>query len=161
MRLALQVNGTTRFMEIEPRETLADTLRDGANLTALHLGCEGGSCGACTVLLDGEPVRPCIVLAVTTEGRQIRTLEGLVSDPLMIALKTAFHEEHALQCGYCTPGMLIAARDILLRHTQPDDATIRRELAGHICRCTGYMGIVAAIRRVGEALPKTSQLSAP
>ena len=156
MRLALHVNGAPRVMELEARDTLADTLRDGAALTALHLGCEGGNCGACTVLLDGEPVRSCIVLAVTVEGREIRTLEGLTADPLMIALKAAFHEEHALQCGYCTPGMLIAARDILRRHARPDDATIRRELAGHICRCTGYMGIVAAIRRVGHATSERS-----
>ncbi|MBP0495719.1 (2Fe-2S)-binding protein [Pararoseomonas indoligenes] len=156
MRLSLHVNGTTRAVEAEPRDTLADTLRDGAALTALHLGCEGGSCGACTVLLDGEPVRSCIVLAVTVEGREVRTLEGLAGDSVTEALKRAFHEEHALQCGYCTPGMLVTARDILRRFPGPDEAMIRRELAGQICRCTGYMGIVAAIRRVGEALQETS-----
>lgn len=157
MRLVLHVNDATRTVEAEPRDTLADTLRDRAGLTALHLGCEQGACGTCTVLLDGEPVRSCIVLAVTAEGREIRTLEGLAGDPVTEALKRAFHEEHALQCGYCTPGMLVTARDILSRFPRPDEATIRRELAGQICRCTGYMGIVAAVRRVGEALHETAE----
>ena len=160
MRLSLHVNGAMRAVEAKARDTLADTLRDGAALTALHLGCEGGSCGACTVLLDGEPVRSCIVLAVAAEGREIRTLEGLAGDPVTEALKRAFHEEHALQCGYCPPGMLVTARDILRRFPRPDETTVRRELAGQICRCTGYMGIVAAIRRVGEVLHEISEAGA-
>ena len=145
MRTELAVNGVRRAIEAEARETLADTLREREGLTGLHLGCEHGSCGACTVTLDGAPVRSCLVLTAMCEGRVVQTLEGLRDDPTMQALKRSFHECHALQCGFCTPGMLMTARDILLRFPRLDEATVRRELAGQICRCTGYVGIVAAI----------------
>jgi carbon-monoxide dehydrogenase small subunit len=145
MQTALTVNGRPARIEAEARETLADTLRERLGLTGLHLGCEHGSCGACTVLVDGAPARSCLVLTAMCEGRAVDTLEGLKADPAMLSLKRAFHECHALQCGFCTPGMLITARDILLRYEVLDEATVRRELAGQICRCTGYVGIVAAI----------------
>lgn len=154
--ISLTLNGRARDIAVEARETLAGFLRDGCNLTGTHLGCEHGACGACTVLLDGDPVRSCIVLAVATDTRDVRTIEGLRDDPLMMLLRRTFHEEHALQCGFCTPGMLITARDILRRHKAPDEATIRRELAGQICRCTGYVGIVEAIRRAGAELATTT-----
>ncbi|WP_424140201.1 (2Fe-2S)-binding protein [Roseomonas chloroacetimidivorans] len=147
--ISLTLNGKVRTQEVAPRETLADFLREGCNLTGTHIGCEHGACGACTVLVDGMPARSCIHLAVMAEGRDVRSIEGLRDDPVIVLLRRHFHEAHALQCGYCTSGMLVTARDILLRFEAPDEATIRRELAGQICRCTGYVGIVEAIRRAG------------
>jgi carbon-monoxide dehydrogenase small subunit len=157
MRLALGVNGSPVTAEVEPRTSLADFLRESRLLTGTHLGCEHGVCGACTVLLDGEPVRSCIAYAVDCEGRDVRSIEGLDDDPVAAALRAAFTAEHALQCGYCTPGMLVTARDIVLRLPDADDERIRLELAGNLCRCTGYVGIVRAIRRVLEARPETTQ----
>jgi carbon-monoxide dehydrogenase small subunit len=150
--LNLTVNGQSVAAEVEPRTHLADFLREQAGLTGTHLGCEHGVCGACTVELDGAPARSCIQFAVRCEGAQVRTIEGFDDDAVMQQLRTAFNAEHALQCGYCTPGMLITARDIVTRLPQlvnaPDEARIRRELAGNLCRCTGYQGIVRAIQRV-------------
>ncbi|MCK8784499.1 (2Fe-2S)-binding protein [Roseomonas sp. NAR14] len=151
-RINLTLNGRAQHREVEPRQTLADFLRDGCDLTGTHLGCEHGACGACTVLIDGLPARSCIHLAVRADGCDVRSIEGLRDDPLTVLLRRHFHEAHALQCGYCTPGMLVTARDILRRFPAPDEATIRRELAGQICRCTGYVGIVEAIRRAGAEL---------
>jgi carbon-monoxide dehydrogenase small subunit len=158
MRLALTVNDSPVTAEVEPRTSLADFLRESRLLTGTHLGCEHGVCGACTVLLDGEPVRSCIAYAVDCEGRDIRSIEGLDDDPVAVALRAAFTAEHALQCGYCTPGMLVTARDIVLRLPDADEERIRLELAGNLCRCTGYVGIVRAIRRVLAAPPETSRL---
>ena len=154
MRLALSVNGAPVTAEVEPRTSLADFLRDGQLLTGTHLGCEHGICGACTLLLDGEPVRSCITFAADCEGRDIRSIEGLDDDPVAAALRAAFTAEHALQCGYCTPGMMVTARDIVMRLPDADDERIRLELAGNLCRCTGYVGIVRAIRRVLEERPQ-------
>ena len=145
-RVSLTVNGESVAAEVEPRTHLADFLRDALRLTATHLGCEHGVCGACTVLIDGEPARACIALAVSLDGADIRTLEGLQGDPLMERLKRAFHEEHGLQCGFCTPGMLISARDLLQRRPDADEREIRVAMSGNLCRCTGYQGIVRAIR---------------
>jgi carbon-monoxide dehydrogenase small subunit len=156
MRLALTVNGSPVAAEVEPRTSLADFLRESQLLTGTHLGCEHGICGACTVLLDGEPVRSCIAYAVDCEGRDVRSIEGLDDDPVAIALRAAFRAEHALQCGYCTPGMLVTARDIVLRLPEADNERIRLELAGNLCRCTGYVGIVKAIRRVLTTRPEIS-----
>jgi len=158
MRVALEVNGSPVTAEVEPRTSLADFLRERRLLTGTHLGCEHGVCGACTVLLDGEPVRSCIAFAVDCDGRDVRSIEGLDDDPIAAALRAAFTAEHALQCGYCTPGMLVTARDIVLRLPDADDERIRLELAGNLCRCTGYVGIVRAIRRVLEAPPETARL---
>ncbi|WP_431284332.1 (2Fe-2S)-binding protein [Humitalea sp. 24SJ18S-53] len=155
--ISLILNGKARTSTVLPRDTLAGYLRDGCQLTGTHLGCEHGACGACTVLLDGEPVRSCIVLAVTADAREVQSIEGLRDDAIMVLLRKAFHEAHALQCGFCTPGMLITARDILRRHHAPDETLIRRELAGQICRCTGYVGIVEAIRCAGAELAATPQ----
>jgi carbon-monoxide dehydrogenase small subunit len=158
MRLALTVNGSVVAAEVEPRTSLADFLRESQLLTGTYLGCEHGVCGACTVLLDGEPVRSCIAYAVDCEGRDVRSIEGLDDDPVAIALRAAFRAEHALQCGYCTPGMLVTARDIVLRLPEADDDRIRLELAGNLCRCTGYVGIVRAIRRVLVGRPEIAPL---
>ena len=146
------VNGQSVAAEVEPRTHLADFLREHEGLTGTHLGCEHGVCGACTVELDGAPARSCIQFAARCEGAQVRTIEGFDDDAVMQRLRTAFSAEHALQCGFCTPGMLITARDIVTRLPHlvnaGDEARIRRELAGNLCRCTGYQGIVLAIQRV-------------
>ncbi len=134
--------------DVEPRLHLADFLREHLNLTATHLRCEQGACGACTVLIDGQPARSCITYAAMCDGAAITTIEGLEDDPVMVALRRAFSEEHGLQCGYCTPGMLVTARDIVIRLPDADQARIRTELSGNLCRCTGYVGIVRAISRV-------------
>jgi carbon-monoxide dehydrogenase small subunit len=150
--ITLTVNGNTVQKAVSDRTHLGDFLRDVVQLTGTHLGCEHGVCGACTVLLDGEPVRACITYAVACEGRAITTIEGYESDPVMSRLRAAFQTHHALQCGYCTPGMLATARDIILRLPQADEQRVRIELAGNLCRCTGYMGIVAAILAVLQDL---------
>jgi len=147
-RVTLTVNGAVVSAEIEPRTQLADFLRETCLLTGTHIGCEHGVCGACTVLLDDAPARSCIAYAAACEGMAVRTIEGLQADPIMQRLRHAFTAEHALQCGYCTPGMLVTARDIVLRLPHADAARIRLELAGNLCRCTGYAGIVRAISRV-------------
>ncbi len=150
--ITLTVNGQSIQKTVSDRTHLGDFLRDTVQLTGTHLGCEHGVCGACTVLLDGEPVRACITYAVACEGRSITTIEGYDSDPVMSRLRVAFQAHHALQCGYCTPGMLATARDIILRLPQADEQRVRIELAGNLCRCTGYMGIVSAILAVLQDL---------
>ena len=148
--VVIEVNGAKVTQTVEPRETLADFLRERCQLTATHLGCEHGACGACSVVLDGEVTRSCLQLAVMCDGRVVTTLEGLRGDEVTEILRRHFHEGHALQCGFCTPGMLVMARDILRRHRRPDAQTVRHELSGQICRCTGYANIVAAIVAAGE-----------
>ena len=150
--ITLTVNGNNIQKTVSDRTHLGDFLRDVVQLTGTHLGCEHGVCGACTVLLDGEPVRACITYAVACEGRAITTIEGYESDPVMSRLRAAFNVHHALQCGYCTPGMLATARDIILRLPNADEQRVRIELAGNLCRCTGYMGIVSAILAVLQDL---------
>lgn len=144
----LSVNGRSFAAEVEPRQSLADFLRDELLLTGTHLGCEHGVCGACTLLIDGRPARSCITWAVACDGAEVRTIEGFEDDAVMNELRRAFSEEHGLQCGYCTPGMLISARDVVLRLPEADDRRIRIEMSGNLCRCTGYVGIVRAVRRV-------------
>ena len=148
MNLELLVNGRAVQVEAEPREHLADLLRGTLRLTGTHIGCEHGVCGACTIELDGAPARSCILHAGSCGGATIRTIEGFDDEPVMGALREAFSAEHALQCGYCTPGMLITARDIVLRLPEADEARVREELSGNLCRCTGYRGIVRAVLRV-------------
>jgi aerobic carbon-monoxide dehydrogenase small subunit len=150
-RLELCVNGRSISAEVEPRTHLADFLREKLMLTGTNLGCEHGVCGACTLMIDGAPMRSCLVPALACAGAQVRTIEDFDRDPLMGELRAAFSAEHALQCGYCTPGMLATARDIVTRLPQADDARIRRELSGNLCRCTGYVGVVRALRRVLDA----------
>lgn len=147
-KLSLIVNEHPVEGSVEARTSLADFLRGELALTGTRLGCEHGVCGTCTVLMDGVPVRSCIILAVACEGRSIRTIEGFDDDPTMSRLRQAFSSEHALQCGFCTAGMLISGRDIVDRLGAPDEARIRKELNGNLCRCTGYLGIVRAIQRV-------------
>lgn len=156
MRVSLTVNGAAVTAEVEPRTQLADFLREECLLTGTHIGCEHGVCGACTVLLDDAPARSCIAYAAACEGADVRTIEGLEDDPITQRLRAAFTAEHALQCGYCTPGMLVTARDIVLRVPNADEARIRLELAGNLCRCTGYAGIVRAIGRVLREEPRAA-----
>jgi aerobic carbon-monoxide dehydrogenase small subunit len=151
-RIRLRVNGKVAADDVPARLSLADYLRERRNLTGTHLGCEHGVCGACTVLIDGEPARACLTFAVACDGREIRTIEGFDGDPIMTALREAFHKHHGLQCGFCTPGMLVTARDIIKRNRAGSDQDIRKELAGNICRCTGYTNIVAAIAAAAAAV---------
>jgi aerobic carbon-monoxide dehydrogenase small subunit len=143
--ISIQVNGRGFSRQAEPRMHLGDFLRDELHLTGTHLGCEHGVCGACTVLVDGQPTRSCITFAVACEGREVTTIEGYEDDAVMRRLRQAFTRHHALQCGFCTPGMLTTARDIVLRLPEADEACVRLELSGNLCRCTGYQGIVDAI----------------
>jgi len=151
VQVALTVNGERVTALVEPRTHLGDFLREHCRLTGTHLGCEHGVCGSCTVLIGGEPVRSCLTYAASCDGGDVRTVEGFPEDELMQALREAFSREHALQCGFCTPGMLIAARDLVLRKPDADERQIRVEMSGNLCRCTGYLGIVNAIRGVIEA----------
>ena len=148
--ISTTINGRPVQSSVEPRTNLADLLREELRLTATHLGCEQGVCGACTVLIDGEVARACIALAVGVDGSDIRTLEGLENDPLMRILKAAFHEKHGLQCGFCTPGMLISAWDLLRRKPHVSESEIRIAISGNLCRCTGYQGIVRSIQSAAE-----------
>ncbi|KJC48547.1 carbon monoxide dehydrogenase [Bradyrhizobium sp. LTSP849] len=149
--IALNVNRRALEALAEPRTSLADFVRDKLDLTGTHLGCEHGVCGACTVLLDGVPARSCITYAAACEGADITTIEGLDEDEVTVELRAAFTREHALQCGYCTPGMLVSARDLVLRLPDADERRIRVGLSGNLCRCTGYVGIVRAVQSVIEA----------
>jgi carbon-monoxide dehydrogenase small subunit len=149
--IALTVNQRAVQALAEPRTNLADFVREKLDLTGTHLGCEHGVCGACTVLLDGVPARSCITYAVACDGAEVTTIEGLDEDSVTTELRAAFTREHALQCGYCTPGMLVSARDLVLRLPQADERLIRVGLSGNLCRCTGYVGIVRAVQSVIEA----------
>ena len=142
----LTVNGTVFEREVEPRRLLADFLREDLGLTGTHVGCEHGVCGACTVLLDGDSARSCLTLAVQADGAEIETVEGLGTMDALHPLQRAFREHHALQCGFCTPGMLMTALDLLRKHPSPSDEEIRDGLSGNLCRCTGYEHIVRAVR---------------
>ncbi len=161
MTIRFNVNDVAVEADIAPRTHLADFLREDLLLTGTHIGCEHGVCGACTILIDGEPARSCITFAATCAGRDVKSIEGLEDDPVMAALRAAFTAEHALQCGYCTPGMLVTARDIVLRLPDADEDRIRLELAGNLCRCTGYNGIVRAIRHVLQDRPDVAASERP
>ncbi|AIJ26129.1 (2Fe-2S)-binding protein [Amycolatopsis methanolica] len=144
--ITLAVNGATLTAEAEPRISLADFLRDKLGLTGTHLGCEHGVCGACTVLLDGYSARACLVLAVTAQRHEITTIEGIAQDGELDEVQQAFSEQHGLQCGFCTPGFVMATQEFLAEGHPTDDATIRDQLGGNICRCTGYSAIVRAVQ---------------
>ncbi len=143
--ITLNVNGRTQTTLAEPREILADVLRDRLGLTGTHLGCEHGVCGACTVLLDGEMVRSCLLFAVQAQGAEITTIEGLETDGELHPMQKAFSEYHGLQCGFCTPGMILAGVDLLKRNPDPSPDEVREDMGGNICRCTGYQKIVESV----------------
>jgi aerobic-type carbon monoxide dehydrogenase small subunit (CoxS/CutS family) len=150
--IRLRVNGGERSAETDVRRTLADFLRDDLGLTGTHLGCEHGICGACTVLLDGASVRSCLLLAVQAEGAEVVTVEGLADGAELHPLQQAFWDEHALQCGFCTPGFLLTAVELLAENPDPSEEEIREAIGGNLCRCTGYVNIVTAIRRAAKAM---------
>ena len=152
MRFSVDVNGETRTADVEPRTLLSDFLRHDLGLTGTHVGCEHGVCGACTVQVDGEPVRACLMFAVQTAGRSVRTVEAMApSEHELHPLQQAFHEEHALQCGFCTAGFLMTLEPFLRDRPDASEEEIREAIAGNLCRCTGYEGIVAAVRTAGAA----------
>jgi aerobic-type carbon monoxide dehydrogenase small subunit (CoxS/CutS family) len=148
--ITVSINGRRYEGEVEPRTLLSDFIRHQARLRGTHVGCEHGVCGACTVQLDGEPIRSCLMLAVQADGRSVRTVEGLADGGELTALQRAFSEHHALQCGFCTAGFLMTADALLRRRLHPSEREIREELAGNLCRCTGYEGIVAAVLAVAS-----------
>ncbi len=154
--ITLDVNGATRTTEVEPRALLASVLRDQLDLTGTHIGCDTSQCGACTVLLDGRAVKSCTVLAVQAEGKQITTIEGLSGDGRLHPLQQAFWEKHGLQCGFCTPGMILTAVDLLSQNPTPSEAEIRHALEGNLCRCTGYQNIVQSIAAGAKAMAKSA-----
>ena len=150
--IELMVNGETRAARAEPRTLLSDFLREGLGLTGTHVGCEHGVCGTCTVLVDGESVRSCLMFAVQAEGAQVRTVEGLGTADDMHPLQEAFWEKHGLQCGFCTPGMLMAAVELLENTPAPGVEDIREAISGNLCRCTGYQTIVEAVQAAAERM---------
>lgn len=153
-RLRLAVNGTEHELVVEPRRTLLDVLRVDLRLTGTHAGCEHGVCGACTVLLDGETVRSCLLFALQADGARVLTVEGLARKEGLHPLQEAFSEEHGLQCGFCTPGILLAAHELLERRPDPSPVEIREALSGNLCRCTGYRDIVRAVEAAAGKLSR-------
>jgi carbon-monoxide dehydrogenase small subunit len=153
VRIAVEINGASYEGDVEPRTLLSDFIRHDAGLTGTHVGCEHGVCGACTVQVDGETVRSCLMLAVQCRGRSVLTVEGLAPDDAPLhPLQRAFHEHHALQCGFCTPGFLLAAEALLRERPDPSEREVREALAGNLCRCTGYEGIVDAVLDVAAQM---------
>ena len=151
-RIAVTVNATRREAEVEPRELLVYFLREQLGLTGTSVGCDTTTCGACTVLLDGRSVKACTVLAVQADGRDVTTIEGIARDGELHPLQRAFHEEHALQCGYCTPGMIMAGLGLIQEDGELSEEQIRKGLEGNLCRCTGYHNIVKAIQRAAQEM---------
>jgi aerobic carbon-monoxide dehydrogenase small subunit len=151
--VTMTVNGASRTAEIEPRTLLVHLLREHLNLTGTHVGCDTSNCGACTVWLDGEAVKSCTVLAVQADGHDVTTIEGISENGELHAMQQAFHESHGLQCGYCTPGMVMTAIKLLEHNPSPTDEEIRHGLEGNLCRCTGYENIVAAVRSAAAGVP--------
>ena len=166
MRVTLHVNGAERSGDVEPRVLLVDFLRSNLRLTGTHIGCDTSSCGACTVLIDGEPVKSCTQLAVQADGRKVTTVEGLANGANLAPIQVGFHEEHGLQCGFCTPGMMLVGSALLEHNPNPTEEEIRWAISGNICRCTGYMNIVKAIqhaarlREASEAVPREATAAA-
>ena len=151
-RIKVTVNGTVRSAEVETRTLLVHFLRESLGMTGTHIGCDTTNCGACTVLLDGKAVKSCTVLAVQTNGREVRTVEGLEQGGKLHPIQEGFHEEHGLQCGFCTPGMMMSAVALLARNPDPTEDEIRHALAGNLCRCTGYVNIVKAVQHAASAM---------
>jgi carbon-monoxide dehydrogenase small subunit len=150
--VTLTINGASHAVEVEPRALLVQVLRDDLNLTGTHVGCDTSQCGACTVLIDGKAVKSCTVLALQAEGAAITTIEGIGTPELLHPLQAAFWEKHGLQCGFCTPGMILCAADLLSRNPDPSETEIRHAIEGNLCRCTGYQNIVAAIQSAAAAM---------
>ena len=162
LAIRMWVNGTLRRATVPPRLTLADYLRERCQLTGTHLGCEHGVCGACTILVDGEAVRACLMFAVQADGAHVTTIEGIAApDGRLSPVQTAFREQHGLQCGFCTPGFIISVTAFLREHPDPTDDQIRDGLSGNLCRCTGYQGIIAAVRAAARPAAEIAQSPHP
>jgi len=155
MRVQMTVNGTTKEADVEPRLLLVHLIRENLGLTGTHIGCDTTSCGACTVLLDGRPVKSCTVFAVQADGRSVSTVEGLEQGGVLHAVQEGFTKEHGLQCGFCTPGMMMTSVALLERNAAPTELQIRQAISGNLCRCTGYVNIVKAIQYAGTKLRET------
>jgi carbon-monoxide dehydrogenase small subunit len=155
MQVTLTINGDERTADVEPRTLLVHFIRDDLDLTGTHWGCDTSNCGACVVLVDGRPVKSCTMLAATAAGHEIRTVEGMEQDGVLDPVQQGFIAQHGLQCGFCTPGMLLTARALLDENPNPTDAEIREAISGQICRCTGYTNIVKAIRWAADHTPQT------
>ena len=153
-RISVEINGERHEAEVEARRLLVHFIRDDANLTGTHVGCDTGNCGACTVIVDGVAVKSCMMLAIQADGSTVETVEGLTPDGELHPLQQAFSARHALQCGYCTPGMLMSAKHLLDHNPEPTETEIRRAIQGNICRCTGYVNIVEAIAATAKGEPK-------
>jgi aerobic carbon-monoxide dehydrogenase small subunit len=160
MNVTVTINGVERSAEVEPRLLLVHFIRETLGLTGTHIGCDTTSCGACTVLLDGTPVKSCTVLAVQADEREITTVEGLMEGSALHPVQAAFKEEHGLQCGFCTPAMMLTAAALLDRNPEPTEDDVRWAISGNICRCTGYMNIVKAVQAAGRAMAE-AQVAAP
>jgi carbon-monoxide dehydrogenase small subunit len=155
-RVSVRVNGVEYTEEVEPRLLLVHLIRDRLGLTGTHVGCDTSNCGACTVHVDGQAAKSCTVLAVQCDGSEVTTIEGMGSETALHPLQQAFWEQHGLQCGYCTPGMIMAAADLLAKNADPSEAEIREALAGNLCRCTGYQNIVKAVRAAAGGMPASA-----
>jgi carbon-monoxide dehydrogenase small subunit len=161
VRVSMTVNGEPQTAEVEPRLLLVHYLREHLGLTGTHVGCDTSSCGACTVHLDGDAVKSCTVLAVQADGGQVTTIEGMGGDGDLHALQEAFWQHHGLQCGYCTPGMIMAGADLLAKNPQPSEEEVREALAGNLCRCTGYQNIVKAVMAAAQPAAREEAAWAP
>ena len=160
MKVSMRVNGADKSGDVEPRVLLVDFLRTNLGLTGTHIGCDTSSCGACTVLVDGDPVKSCTLLAVQVDGREVKTIEGIAQGGALAPIQVGFHEEHGLQCGFCTPGMMLIGEELLTRIPNPTDEQIRWAISGNICRCTGYMNIVKAIKHAARLQGATAEVPA-
>ena len=150
--VTIRINGVQTSVNVDPRMLLVHFIRETAGLTGTHIGCDTSSCGACTVLLDGRPIKSCTLFAVQADGSDVSTVEGLMRNGQMHAIQEGFHQEHGLQCGFCTPGMMMSARALLERNPQPTEQEIRWAIAGNLCRCTGYQNIIKAIRYASKKM---------
>jgi len=151
-KISLNINGHVHNVEVEDRALLADVLRDNLKLTGTHVGCDTSQCGCCTILMNGDAVKSCAMLAVQANGAQITTIEGLANGPILHPIQVAFSNCHALQCGFCTPGMIMATAGLLANNPQPTDAQIHEGLAGNLCRCTGYINIVESVKQAAKVM---------
>jgi carbon-monoxide dehydrogenase small subunit len=156
-KISVKVNGTAKEAEVEPRLLLVHYIREDLKLTGTHIGCETTSCGACTVLLDGKAVKSCTLFAVQADGREVMTVEGLEKDGKLDPIQDGFHQEHGLQCGFCTPGMLMTGFSLLKKNPSPSEADIRLAISGNLCRCTGYVNIVKSIQHAAQHAAKPAQ----
>jgi carbon-monoxide dehydrogenase small subunit len=160
VKVTLRVNGAEKSGDVEPRVLLVDFLRTNLGLTGTHIGCDTSSCGACTVLVNGDPVKSCTLLAVQVDGSEVKTIEGIAQGGALAPIQVGFHEEHGLQCGFCTPGMMLLGEELISRIPNPTDEQIRWAISGNICRCTGYMNIVKAVQHAARLTAEAAKAPA-